>query len=138
MYCKTLTYTDFLGTERTEDFYFNFTTVELQELQTSVPGGLKGHIDKILAAKDAEEIAAVFKDLLLKSYGELSPDGRRFMKSKEITEGFVQTQAYSDYYMLLASDDEEAAKFITGIIPQKLMEEVEKENPELLENIKGE
>ena len=55
---------------------------------------------------------------MLKAYGKKSDDGRRFIKTPEISEEFAQTEAYSDLFMLLATNAEEAAKFVNGIVPQ--------------------
>ena len=115
---KTVTYTDYNGSERTEDFYFNLTKAEIMEMELTTVGGLSAMIEKIVAAKDGPTIIKTFKDLVLKAYGEKSADGRRFIKSPEIAEAFSQTEAYSQIFMELATDDEAAAKFVNGIIPQ--------------------
>lgn len=114
---KTITYTDYNGTERTEDFYFNLTKAEIMEMEMGIDGGMVEMINKIVAAKDAPSIIAIFKDLILKAYGEKSADGKRFIKSKEISTAFSQTEAYSDLYMELATNSDEAAKFVNGIVP---------------------
>lgn len=114
---KTITYTDYNGTERTEDFYFNLTKAEVTEMEMGIDGGMAEMIKRIVAAKDAPAIIAVFKKLILKSYGEKSADGKRFIKSEEISNAFSQTEAYSDLYMELATDADAAAKFVNGIIP---------------------
>ena len=115
---KTVTYTDYNGSERTEDFYFNLTKAEIMEMELTTVGGLSAMIEKIVAAKDGPTIIKTFKDLVLKAYGEKSADGRRFIKSPEIAEAFAQTEAYSQIFMGLATDDEAAAKFVNGIIPE--------------------
>ena len=114
---KTITYTDYNGTERTEDFYFNLTKAEVMELEMSTSGGLAEMIKRIVDAKDAPAIIKIFKDLVLKAYGEKSPDGKRFIKSDEIRTAFSQTEAYSILFMELATDADAAAKFVNGIIP---------------------
>jgi len=114
---KTITYTDYNGTERTEDFYFNLSKAEVAELEMGIDGGLSAMIDKIVAAKDTPAILAIFKKLVLQAYGEKSADGKRFVKSEEISTAFSQTEAYSDLYMTLATNADEAAKFFNGIIP---------------------
>ena len=119
---KTITYTDYNGTERTEDFYFNLTKAELMEMELSASGGLAESIQRIVAAQDAPAIIKVFKDLVLKAYGEKSPDGKRFIKSDEIAASFSQTEAYSSLFMELATDADAAAKFVNGIIPKDLQE----------------
>lgn len=118
MYKRTMKYADFNGVEREEDFYFNLTQAELADWELGVTGGLSAMVEKISAAKDVPALAALFKELLLKSYGVKSPDGRRFMKTPEIRAEFEQTQAYSDLYMELASNDEAAIHFIERVIPQ--------------------
>ena len=115
---KTVTYTDYNGSERTEDFYFNLTKAEIMEMELTTVGGLSAMIEKIVAAKDGPTIIKTFKDLVLKAYGEKSADGRRFIKSPEIAEAFSQTEAYSQIFMELATDDEAAAKFVNGVIPE--------------------
>lgn len=117
---KTVTYTDYNGVERTEDFYFNLSKAEVAEMELSVDGGLGAMIENIVNAKDNKQIVALFKDLVLKAYGEKSPDGRRFMKSKEISEAFSQTEAYSEIFMELALDEKAAIDFVNGILPSKL------------------
>jgi len=115
---KTMTYTDYNGTERTEDFYFNLTKAELMEMELTTVGGLENMINNIVAAQDTPSIIATFKKIILKAYGKKSADGRRFEKSEEITKEFEQTEAYSDLFMTLATDDKAAAEFINGIVPQ--------------------
>lgn len=114
---KSITYTDYNGVERTEDFYFNLTKAEVMEMELSTTGGLAEMIQRIVAAKDQPAIIKIFKDLILKAYGEKSLDGKRFMKSEEIRIGFEQTEAYSQLFMELATDADAAAKFVNGIVP---------------------
>lgn len=114
---KTVTFTDYNGVERTEDFYFNLTKAEVMEMEMSTTGGLAETIQKIVAAQDAPAIIKIFKELVLRAYGEKSPDGRRFIKSEDIATAFSQTEAYSQIFMELATDADAAAKFVNGIIP---------------------
>lgn len=114
---KKLTYTDYNATERTEDFYFNLTKAEIMEMELGTSGGLAEMIQRIVDAQDAPSIIKVFKDLILKAYGEKSPDGKRFVKSKELSEAFSQTEAYSQLFMELATDADAAAEFVNGIMP---------------------
>lgn len=114
---QTRTYTDYNGVSRTEDFYFNLTQAEVTEMELSVDGGLVEMINRIVAAKDGKQIIALFKDIVLRAYGEKSPDGRRFIKNQEIRDAFAQTEAYSDLFMELATDAQKAAEFVNGIVP---------------------
>lgn len=124
MVVKKIKYTDFNGVEREEEFMFNLTEAEITEMELTTDGGLSDSIKKIISAQDTPEIIKTFKMLLLKSYGEKSADGRRFIKSEELTEAFTQTNAYSQLFMELATDDKAAIAFINGIIPESMRERV--------------
>lgn len=113
------TYIDYNGVSRTEDFYFNLTQTEVTEMEMSVDGGLVEMINRITAAQDGKQILALFKDIVLRAYGEKSPDGRRFIKNQELRDAFAQTQAYSDLFMELATDAKKASDFVNGIIPSQ-------------------
>lgn len=114
---KTITYTDYNGVERTEDFYFNLTKSEVMEMEMTTTGGLAEKITKVISTKDAKSIITIFKDLILKAYGEKSEDGKRFMKNDEIKTAFSETEAYSILFMELATDANAAANFVNGIVP---------------------
>lgn len=122
---KTITFEDFDGNERTEDFYFNLTEAELTDLELSVSGGFGSLIDKITKTQDVPEIMKIFKQIIKLSYGVKSPDGRRFEKSDAIYNDFAQTNAFSNLYMELASDEQKASDFINGILPKKLVDQVD-------------
>lgn len=128
---KTITYSDYNGVERTEDFYFNLTRSEITEMEVSIDGGLAQKIQTVSAAQDGGEIMRIFKEIILKAYGEKSPDGKRFIKSEELSIGFTQTEAYNQLFMSLITDPKAAAAFVNGIIPQSTDKEsvvVEAEN----------
>lgn len=114
---KTMTYTDYNGIERTEDHFFNLSKAEIMEMEMSTTGGLAEMIKRIVAAQDQPAIIKIFKELILKAYGVKSPDGKRFIKSDEISLEFAQTEAYSQLFMELATDADAAAAFVNGIIP---------------------
>ncbi len=114
---KTITYVDYNGNERTEDYWFNLSKAEVMEMEMSTTGGLAERIQKIVAAQDAPSIIKIFKELLLKAYGEKSADGKRFIKSEEISTAFAQTEAYSNLFMEFVTDSDAAAEFVNGIIP---------------------
>lgn len=127
MYKETVKYIDYNGVERTEDVYFNLSKAELMEMQLSTAGGFDTMINKLIKAQDQPTLVKVFKDIILRSYGVPSPDGRRFIKTKELAEEFTQTEAYSDLYMKFITDSEAAAKFINGIMPKSLIEKMSKQ-----------
>ena len=116
---KTITYTDYDGNQRTEDFYFNLNKAELTEMELSNSGGLTKMIEKVVAEQDSKKLAEIFKDLLLNAYGEKSLDGKRFVKTQELRDAFTQTEAFSELYMSLVTDANAAAAFVNGITPPK-------------------
>lgn len=122
MYVKTITYEDYNGVKRTEDFYFNLTKAELYEMELETKGSMSDALSRIIKAKEYAEISSVFKTLLLKAYGEKSPDGKHFMKSEEISRNFTYTPAYDIIYCQLISDVKEAAAFANGIMPAEVVE----------------
>ena len=117
---KTVTYTDYNGTERTEDLYFNISKAELAEMELGVTGGFSEMMKKIVAAQDVPSIVKIVKDLILKSYGEKSSDGRRFIKSPELSEAFSQTEAYTEVFLDLVASAENMADFVNAIIPSDI------------------
>lgn len=116
---KTITYTDYNGNERKEDFYFNLSKAEITEMQLSQSGGLSEYINRIVAAQDTKSIIELFKDLIYKSYGVKSLDGKRFVKSEELAKEFMQTEAYVELFMTLSTNSEEATAFVNGIAPKQ-------------------
>lgn len=126
---KTITYTDYDGNERKEDFYFNLNKAEIMEMEMSTSGGMAEMLQKIVDSQDAPAIIKAFKELVLKSYGQKSPDGKRFIKNATLREEFEQTEAYSQIFMELATNAEEAAKFVNGIIPNDVAKDLPKNPP---------
>ena len=113
---KTITYEDFDGNKRTEDFYFNLSKAEVLEMEMGISGGMSQMLNKIIAAQDGGRVIKTFKDIILKAYGEKSPDGKRFIKSEEISTAFSQTEAYSQLFVELATNADAAATFVNSII----------------------
>lgn len=127
---RTMTYETFDGEQVTEDFYFNLTKAELMEMSLGTYGGLDKFIEKIVNTQDTPKIIELFKEIVLKSYGQKSDDGKRFIKSPELRDAFAQTNAYSDLFMTLSTDADEAAAFINGLVPKDIAEEMEKKEKE--------
>ena len=125
---KTIKYEDYNGNEREEEFYFNLSNAELTKMELGVEGGLSERLKKVLATKDTPQILKVFEEIINKAYGVKSDDGKRFIKSKELLEEFTQTEAYSQLFVELATNENSAQEFILGILPKKLSDEVKKQN----------
>ena len=122
MLAKKITYTDYDGNERTETFYFNLNKAELTEMELSSEGGLSKLIQKIVDEQDSTRLVTIFKKIILKAYGEKSPDGKRFIKKAPdghmLCDDFEQTEAYSELFMELATDSDAASEFVNGIVPK--------------------
>lgn len=117
MITKTITYTDFLGTERTEDFMFHLSETDIMDLQLTTEGGIDKVIEKIINSKDTPGLVTLFKELILTSYGRVTQDGRQFEKSPELKTAFSQTAAFNKMYMDMLTNDQDAADFIKAVIP---------------------
>lgn len=140
MFVKEIKYTDFNGIDRSEKFYFNLTKSELTEMDLTTAGGMKSFIERITNTQDQAELIKLFKELILKAYGVKSDDGKQFIKSEENAKAFSQTMAYDTYFMLLATNEQEAIKFVNGIMPADLVAEANKQGNDkqaLLSQIPG-
>ena len=122
---KKIKYTDYNGEIQEEVFYFNLTKAEVVELELSTAGGMKNLIEQITNTRDMPKLIALFKKLIKMSYGEKSLDGKRFIKSSELSDAFTQTEAYSELFMELATDDKAATEFVNGILPGDLVSQAE-------------
>lgn len=127
MYKKLIVYKDYNGNERKEFFYFNLTKVELSKWEVDTSGGMREVLENIIKTQDRKGLVELFDDVIRRSYGEKSSDGKYFMKSEEILQRFISTEAYTTLFMELASNDTAASEFINGIMPPELLEEARKE-----------
>lgn len=133
---KTYTYTDWNGKERTEDFYFHLSKSKLSEMDLK-KGGYAEWVEEIIAAKDNETLVETFKKTILASYGEIAPDGRRFIQSNELSEAFSQTPAYDMLFMELISSADAAAKFFNSIVPEDVKKAAEAEKAKKEQALQG-
>ena len=118
MITETIKYFDYNGEAREEQFSFNLSKAECMELELGTSGGMQNLIERIVSEKDNKKMVEIFKEIILKAYGEKSPDGKYFRKSAEISNNFASTEAYSELFMKLATDADYAAKFVNGILPE--------------------
>lgn len=113
---ETLTYTDFNGTERTEDFFFHITEKEGYTINAKFGGDLETYVNNLNSDQDTERMIEFIDFMLLTSYGRKSADGRRFEKSEQIKMEFEQSRAYSDLFMKFLTNTEFASRFGAGLI----------------------
>ena len=126
MFKVTETFKDFLGSDRTEDFYFNLTKAEIIKMEWSYEGGFIRMLKTLIDKQNIPEMIKVFDLIIDSSYGVRTPDGRGFKKSKDILDDFKTTEAYSNIFMRFATDATFASDFLNGIIPQEIADEVSK------------
>ncbi len=114
---KTVSYVDYNGEPTTEDLYFNLTSSELMDIETEFEGGFSATAMAAYEKKDSNVMWKIFKTLLHKSYGQKSPDGKRFIKNDELLSEFVQSIAYNVILNEFVSDINKAEEFMAGIMP---------------------
>lgn len=119
---KTIKYTDYNGEEVVEDFYFNLNKAELIDLEMSADGGegLAEMLKRIVAEKNTGKIMRTFRSIICLSVGVRSEDGKRFIKTEEIVDEFMQTGAYSELLVELLQNPQAAVDFVNGIVPKDL------------------
>lgn len=136
---KTITYTDYNGLERTEDFRFNISKSELLKWNLKTPGGLAARLERISQKYDVPEITKFLEETIDYAYGIVSDDGVRFIKDENLSKMFRQTDAYDKLFVDLLSDEKKLTAFINGLLPQELVNEANALNgnsnkPSLLPN----
>ena len=117
---KTFQYTDFNGNEQEETFYFNLSKSEVIEYELQERAGMSTTLQRIVEERDNQKILAHFKDLVMKSVGRKSDDGRRFVKNDEIREDFLASPAYDEMFVWLMSEPGAGADFVNNVLPQDL------------------
>ena len=121
MLTKRVTYKNFDDVEVTETLYFNLTQSELMEMQYGTTGGLKEMIERIVDSKDNKMIMETFKTIIMKAYGEKSPDGKYLRKEGgELAKKFMDSAAYDAFLMELFTSEKSMADFINGILPKDI------------------
>jgi hypothetical protein len=121
---KTIVYKDYNDNELKKTFYFNLSKAEVAEMEQTSKGGLVHMVERLIEENDGEKIVAIFKKLILQSYGVKSDDGERFIKTQELRDAFSQTDAYSELYMELSTNATAAEEFIKGILPKDLVKDL--------------
>lgn len=124
---REIKYEDFNGNQTSDVFYFNISKSELVELEVEYEQGFAQMLQDIIDAKDNKELVAKFKQIILMAYGEKSPDGKSFIKSEELRNAFSQTAAYQELFMELASDDDAAVAFLSGVLPRDIVKQMNEE-----------
>ena len=135
MFRKDITYTDYNGDKQTETCYFNLNRTELMDIALDLPEGIVEPSDNEKEASihlvdklGTKGIFNFIKDVVKKSYGIKSEDGRRFIKDDQITLEFTQTPMYDEIISEFTHDDKAASDFINNVIPAEYINEQIKKN----------
>lgn len=116
---KTVTYVDYNGKEQTEDLYFNMDEAEVIDWVGETNGGIIWMIAEIMKLEDPIKILPMVKEMMLKSYGVKSPDGKSFIKSEEVLQNFRYSKAFHEIRTELSTSSDALVEFINGILPSK-------------------
>lgn len=116
MYKKTITYVDFNGVEREEDFYFHLTEAEQLKLEFSENGGLSNILDSIIESDDIGRIMELFERLIRLSYGRRTDDGKNFIKKIDYADEFIASEAWSNLFMEFLNEPDTASEFVNSIV----------------------
>lgn len=119
---KTIKFKDLDGNPVEEDFYFNLNAPEIAEMELEKEGGMHAYLQEITEGGNPGKIMSTFKMFLERSIGRRSEDGRRLLKSQEITDDFMMSDAYSEFFLELVTNSKMAATFVNGILPEGLAE----------------
>lgn len=120
MFIKTISYVDYDGVERTENFYFNLSKAEMIMLESTTPGGYTAMLQRIVDSKDNVALMNAFTDLIKRSYGIKSEDGKRFIKNDQVVEDFLNSAAYEQMFLELFTTENAAIEFVRGIMPHDI------------------
>jgi hypothetical protein len=121
-----ITYADLDGNKVTETFYFHMNKMEVLELEAEFPGGLGEYLRRIKDANDGKKILAAFREVIGRTIGRRSEDGKHFIKNDQIRDEFMGSDAYSELIFHLATDAKAGADFMNAVVPGDLQESVAK------------
>ena len=125
---RTFEYIGYDGQPKKDTYYFDLNEAELFEMDLSSIYGFKGQMERLLKEERTAEIVDMFKGIILGAVGEVSPDGRRFIKNDKIREDFHRSKAYSKLFVELVSSGEKFAEFLRGAIPEEIRQKMEEDD----------
>ena len=127
MFKKKVTYTDYNGQERTEDFYFNLSRSELIMLESTTPGGYAAMLQRIIDSKDQRQLMNEFTNLIKMSYGVKSEDGKHFIKNEEVVNDFLNSAAFDQMFLEFFTEENAASDFANGVLPSSMNNDIDRQ-----------
>lgn len=119
---ETISYEDIDGNSKTMDAYFHLTMREMRQL---LKDGIQEKLDAVTSGKASTDDTFDLIDILIKtSFGKrIESNGEaRFVKDPELTEEFMNSDAYDSLLGKLMSDEKFATRFFSGLVPKALSE----------------
>ena len=119
---ETISYEDIDGNSKTMDAYFHLSMREMRQL---LKDGIQEKLDAVTSGKASTDTTFDLIDILIKtSFGKrIESNGEaRFVKDPELTEEFMNSDAYDSLLGKLMSDDKFATRFFSGLVPKALSE----------------
>ena len=119
---ETISYEDIDGNSKTIDAYFHLTMREMRQL---LKDGIQDKLDVVTSGKASTDTMFDLIDILIKtSFGKrVESNGEaHFVKDPELTEAFMNSDAYDSLLGKMMSDDQFATRFFTGLVPKALTE----------------
>lgn len=111
----------------TQTLYFNMSRREMMDFVKKYDG-INSFREYLNSAKTAEDVYAIVEfidDVLGSAYGERQ--GERFVKSEVIRDNFLNGPIYEALFEKMLNDGNFAVDLLTGIFPEKIMEQVKKD-----------
>jgi hypothetical protein len=123
MFKKTITFEDFEGNQQSQDFYFHISKSEFMELATN-GDDMKKRIERMIATSDITAILNELRAFIKMSVGIRSEDGVRFLKTPEAQSYLLDSPAYDELLMELATNADASAAFINQLVSEKMQKEM--------------
>lgn len=127
MYVHVQKYVDYDGQEKEVTLYFHMTKAHLAELRLTDDHWSDEYIDDLKSRVNEEkkkekpdkavlkEMLGVIKSFIRESYGRRTPNGG-FEHTDELADEFVCTEAYSEFYLGVATNLEKQVQFVENLM----------------------
>lgn len=111
----------------TQTLYFNLSRREMMDFVKKYDGinSFREYLESAKNADDVYTIVEFIDDVLGSAYGERQ--GERFVKSEVIRDNFLNGPLYEALFEKMLSDGRFAVDLLTGVFPEKIMEQVKRD-----------
>jgi hypothetical protein len=123
MFKKTVSFEDFNGVRQERDFYFHLSKAEFLAMATEA-NSMQERIKRIVEAQDGRGILNELREIIKLAVGIRSEDGQRFIKDENAKSQLLDSPAFDELLMELATNANASVDFVTQLIPQKMRDEM--------------